>query len=535
MRRIDSRLDTRSEEFRLNAAYNRGLSSTLRERQHAARRDRPARDIERLKRQNKMFVRDRIELLLDPGTPFLELSTLAANQSYGGDVPGAGIVSGIGIVNGREIIIHADDASVKGGAWYPLSVKKIVRTLDIAIENRLPVVHLCDSAGGFLPLQAEVFADRYLAGRIFRNQAILSKLGVQQVAVVLGHCTAGGAYVPALSEYNVIVRGTGAIFLGGPPLVKAATGEIVSVEELGGADTHTRISGVADYPAANEEQALAIAREIVGQFKPPVKLDVERIAPEPPHYDPQELYGVIPRDIKTQFDAREVIARVVDGSRFHEYQPAYGTTLICGFAHIWGFKVGILANNGVLFNDSSLKGAHFMQLCNQSRVPMLFLQNITGYMVGRDYEHRGITKDGAKMIMAVAGSEVPKITVICNGSFGAGNYGMSGRAFDPRFLFMWPQSQISVMGAEQAANVLADIKVRQLSRAGETLSPDQINEIRDPILEEYRRHQSAYYSTSEMWDDGILDPVDTRNALGMAISVALNAPIGQPHYGVFRM
>ena len=433
MRRIESRIDIASEEFKLNRAHNSGLADTLNKRHRAARRERPARDLERLSRQNKMFVRDRIELLLDPGTPFLELSTLAANTEYGGEVPGAGIVSGIGIVNGREIIIHADDASVKGGAWYPLSVKKIVRTLDIAIENRLPVVHLCDSAGGFLPLQADIFADRYLAGRIFRNQSILSKLGVPQVAIVLGHCTAGGAYVPALSEYNVIVRGTGAIFLGGPPLVKAATGEDVTVEELGGADVHTRISGTADYPATTEEQAIAIARELVAQTPRPTKLDVEQIAPEQPYYDPDELYGVIPRDIKVQFDVREVIARLVDGSRFHEYQPAYGTTLVCGFAHIWGFKVGILGNNGVLFNDSSLKGAHFMQLCNQSHVPMIFLQNITGYMVGRDYEHRGITKDGAKMIMAVSGSEVPKITVICHGSFGAGNYGMAGRAFDPRF------------------------------------------------------------------------------------------------------
>ncbi len=535
MRRIESKIDTASEEFRLNWKHNRGLADALKARQHAARRERPARDLERLSRQNKMFVRDRIELLLDPGTPFLELSTLAANTEYGGEVPGAGIVSGIGIVEGREVIIHADDASVKGGAWYPLSVKKIVRTLDIAIENRLPVVHLCDSAGGFLPLQADLFADRYLAGRIFRNQSILSKLGVQQVAIVLGHCTAGGAYIPALSEYSVIVRGTGAIFLGGPPLVKAATGEDVTVDDLGGADVHTRISGTADYPATSEAQAIAIARELVGQTQRPTKLNVERIAPEPPHYDPDELYGVIPRDIKVQFDVRELIARLVDGSRFHEYQPAYGTTLVCGFAHIWGFKVGILGNNGVLFNNSSLKGAHFMQLCNQSRVPMIFLQNITGYMVGRDYEHRGITKDGAKMIMAVSGSEVPKITVICNGSFGAGNYGMAGRAFDPRFLFMWPQSQISVMGAEQAANVLADIKIRQLSREGKSLSPAEIAAIREPILDEYRRQQSAYYSTSHLWDDGILDPTDTRNALAMTISVALNAPIDRPHYGVFRM
>jgi len=535
MRRIDTRIDASSEEFRRNRVRNHAIAEALKQRQQATRRARPARDLERLARQSKMFVRDRIELLLDPGTPFLELSTLAANMAYGGEVPGAGIVSGIGIVNGREVIVHADDASVKGGAWYPLSVKKIVRTLDIAIENRLPVVHLCDSAGGFLPLQAEIFADRYLAGRIFRNQSILSKLGVPQVAVVLGHCTAGGAYVPALSEYNVIVRGSGAIFLGGPPLVKAATGEDVTVEELGGAAVHTGISGTADYPAANEEQAIAIARELVGQIPPPEKLAVERVAPEPPYYDPDELYGVIPRDIKVQFDVREVIARLVDGSRFHEYQPAYGTTLVCGFAHLWGFKVGILGNNGVLFNDSSLKGAHFMQLCDQSRVPMIFLQNITGYMVGRDYEHRGITKDGAKMIMAVSGAEVPKITVICHGSFGAGNYGMAGRAFDPRFLFMWPQSQISVMGAEQAANVLADIKIRQLSREGRALSTAEIAAIREPILDEYRRQSSAYYSTSELWDDGILAPTDTRNALAIAISVALNAPIDRPHYGVFRM
>jgi 3-methylcrotonyl-CoA carboxylase beta subunit len=535
MRRIDTRIDTASEEFQANAAHNRALAAELRARQEAARSVRPQRDMDRLARQDKLFVRRRLELLLDPGTPFLELSTLAANMAYDGDVPGAGQVTGIGIVNGREVIIHADDASVKGGAWYPLSIKKIVRTLDIAIENRLPVIHLCDSAGGFLPLQADLFADRHLAGRIFRNQAILSKMGVPQVAIVLGHCTAGGAYVPALSEYNVIVRGTGAIFLGGPPLVKAATGEEVTVDELGGCDVHTRISGTADYPASTEEEAIAIAREIVGQFRRPQKLPIETIPPEPPRYDPAELYGIIPRDIKVQFDMREVIARIVDGSRFHEYQPAYGTTLVCGFAHLWGMKVGILANNGVLFNDSSLKGAHFMQLCNQHLVPMLFLQNITGYMVGREYEHRGITKDGAKMIMAVSGSEVPKLTLMVNGSFGAGNYGMAGRAFDPRFLFTWPQHQISVMGAEQAANVLADIKVRQLRHQGETLDAAGIAAIREPILEEYRRQSSAYYSTSELWDDGILDPVDTRNALAIALSAALNTPIDRPHYGVFRL
>lgn len=535
MRLMPSSIDTGSAGFQANAAHNRRLAAQLRERHHKARFVRPQRDMDRLARQDKLFVRERIEALLDPGTPFIELSTLAANMAYGGEAPGAAIVTGIGIVAGQEVVIHADDASVKGGAWYPLSVKKIVRALDIAIENRLPVVHLCDSAGGFLPLQADTFADRYYAGRIFRNQAILSKLGVPQVALVMGHCTAGGAYIPALSEYNVIVRGTGAIFLGGPPLVKAATGEIVSVEELGGCDTHTQISGTADYPASSERHAIAIARDIVSTWKRAEKLKIERIAPEAPHYDPAELYGIIPRDIKVQFDMREVIARLVDGSRFHEYQPAYGTTLVCGFAHIFGMRVGIIGNNGVLFNDSSLKGAHFMQLCDQNRTPILFLQNITGYMVGREYEHRGITKDGAKMIMAVSGLEVPKITVIVNGSFGAGNYGMSGRAFDPRFLFMWPQSQISVMGAEQAANVLSEVKIRQLSRDGQSLTPEQIAAIREPVIEDYKAMSSAYYSTSEIWDDGILDPVDTRNVLGLTLSCTLNRPIDRPHFGVFRM
>jgi len=535
MRRIESRLDTRSAEFLANSAHNRALVAELRERQRRARHDRPARDMERLARQGKLFVRERLQCLLDPGTPFLELSTLAANMAWGGEVPGAGIVSGIGIVAGREVVIHADDASVKGGAWYPHSIKKIVRLLDIAIENRLPVVHLCDSAGGFLPAQSQFFADRYYAGRIFRNQSILSKMGVPQVAIVLGHCTAGGAYVPALSDYSVIVRGTGAIFLGGPPLVKAATGEDVSVEELGGADMHTRISGVADYPASTEHEAIAIARDIVAQWHRPPKTAVDWSEPEPPFYDPQELYGIIPRDIKVQFDMREVIARMVDGSRFHEYQPAYGTTLVCGYARIWGWRVGILANNGVLFNDSTLKGAHFIELCNQNRTPILFLQNITGFMVGREYERMGITKDGAKMIMTVAGSEVPKFTVIANGSFGAGNYGMAGRAFDPRLLFMWPQGQISVMGAEQAANVLSEVKIRQLQREGRTLSQAEIDAIREPVLEDYRRESSAWYSTSELWDDGVLDPVDTRNALGIALSAALNTPIGQPGYGVLRL
>jgi 3-methylcrotonyl-CoA carboxylase beta subunit len=535
MQRIVSLTDIRAQEFRTNDVHNRRLAAELKERQQAARFARPERDLERLRRQNKMFVRDRIQALLDPGTPFLELSTLAGNKAYDNEVPGAAQVVGIGIVSGREVIVHADDASVKGGAWYPLSVKKIVRALDVAIENRLPVVHLCDSAGGFLPLQAEFFADRYYAGRIFRNQSILSKMGVPQVAVVMGHCTAGGAYVPALSDYNVIVQGTGAIFLGGPPLVKAATGEEVSVEELGGADMHTSVSGTGDYFASSEMHALAIARDIVARFNRMPKAAIDHVAPEPPAYDPLELYGIIPKDPRVQFDMREIIARLVDGSRFHEYQPRYGQTLVCGFARLHGYQIGILANNGVLFSDSALKGAHFIQLCDKNRTPLLFLQNITGFMVGREYERRGITKDGAKLIMAVSGAAVPKLTVNCNGSYGAGTYGMSGRAFDPRFMFTWPQSQISVMGAEQAAGVLTDIKARQLARNGERLSEPQLAAIREPILEDYRERSSAYYATSELWDDGILDPVDTRNALAIALSAALNAPIEAPHYGVFRM
>jgi len=535
MRRIQTNVDVQSEAFLANREHNRALAADFRRRQAETRSRRPDRDLQRLARQNKLFVRDRLELLLDPGTPFLELSTLAANMAYDGEVPGAGQVTGLGVVAGREVVIRADDATVKGGAWYPLSIKKIVRALDIAIENRLPVIHVCDSAGGFLPLQAELFADRYYAGRIFRNQCTLSKLGVPQVSIVVGHCTAGGAYIPALSEYSVIVRGTGAIFLGGPPLVKAATGEVVTADELGGCDLHTQVSGTADYPAATEPEAIAIARDIVSQWRRPEKANIERVEAEPPYYDPEELYGIIPGDIKVQFDMREIIARIVDGSRFHEYQPAYGTTLVCGFAHLWGYRVGILANNGVLFNDSSLKGAHFMDLCNRNRTPLVFLQNITGYMVGREYESRGITKDGAKMIMAQTGSVVPKFTVIANGSFGAGNYGMCGRAYDPRLLFMWPQGQISVMGGEQAAGVLTEVKVRQLEREGRTLSAEEIAAIREPIVEEYIRRSSGYYSTSELWDDGLLDPVDTRNALGIAISCSLNAPIGEPGYGVLRL
>jgi len=535
MRRIESRLDTRSAQFEAFRAHNLERIGEFRRRQREARYDRPERDRKRLEHHGKLFIRDRIEKLLDPGTPFLELSSLAACTEYDGDSKSASIVVGLGIVSGREVIVRADDPSIKGGAWYPLSVKKIVRSLDIAIQNRLPMIHMCDSAGGFLPMQADLFPDRDKAGRIFRNQAILSKMNVPQLSLVFGHCTAGGAYIPSLSDYAVILRGNGGIFLGGPPLVKAATGEVVDANSLGGADVHTQISGVADYAANSEEEAILLGREIVAQWTRPEKTVIERQEPAAPYYDPEELYGIIPNDIKIQFDMREVIARIVDGSWFHEYQPDYGTTLVCGYAWIWGYKVGILANNGVLFNDSSLKAAHFIELCNQNRTPLLFLQNITGFMVGREYEARGICKDGAKMIMTQAGSEVPKFTVMVNGSFGAGNYGMCGRAYDPRFIFTWPNHQIGIMGAEQAANTMADVKVRQLEREGRAPSEAEIDEIRRPILESYKREASAYYATSHLWDDGIIDPIDTRNALGVAISASLHAPIGAPHYGILRL
>jgi 3-methylcrotonyl-CoA carboxylase beta subunit len=534
MRRIQSMISPSSAQFRRFDAHNRDVVAAFRARQEAARHQRPQRDLDRLSKQGKMRPRERIEKLLDPGTPFLELSSLAANMDYDGDSPSASAIVGIGIVSGRECIIRADDPTVKGGAWYPLTAKKIVRALDIAMENRLPVIHLCDSAGGFLQLQSEVFPDRYMAGRIFRNQSLLSKMGVKQLALVFGHCTAGGAYIPGLSDYSVIVRGTGAVFLGGPPLVKAATGEEVTVEELGGAEMHTSVSGVCDYPAATEEEAIHLGREIVAQWDRPRKWECQRDTPEEPAYDPQEIYGILPDDIKTSFDMREIIARMVDGSRFHEYQPAYGTTLICGYANIWGYKVGILANNGVLFNDSSLKGGHFIELCNQNNTPLVFLQNITGYMIGREYERRGITKDGAKMIMAQSCSHVPKFTVMCNGSFGAGNYGMCGRAFDGRFLFTWPNHQIGVMGGDQAANTLAEVKINQMKRNGGEVDEAEVRRLWEETRAGYQDQLSAYYSTSQLWDDGIIDPVDTRNALAIAISASLNAPLGEPGFGVFR-
>ncbi|MEM9704742.1 MAG: carboxyl transferase domain-containing protein [Pseudomonadota bacterium] len=537
MQKIISHLSTRSSSYQANYRASLGRLDEFQRRQDRARTERPKRDLDRLERLGKNFIRDRINMLLDPGSPFLELSSLAAGEAYGGEAPAASSVVGIGVVAGREVVIRADDPSVKGGAWYPLTIKKIVRALDIAIENHLPVVHLCDSAGGNLQMQSGLFADKYYAGRIFRNQSKLSKMGVPQLSVVLGHCTAGGAYIPGLSDYSVIVRGNGGVFLGGPPLVKAATGEIVSADDLGGADLHTSISGTADYPANDENHAFAIAREIVGQWRIPTKSLLPEAPVDEPFYDPQELYGIIPDDPKQQFDMREVIARIVDGSLFHEYQPAYGETLVCGYARIFGYRVGLLANNGILFNDSSLKAAHFMELCAKNKTPLVFLQNITGYMVGREYEMRGITKDGAKMIMVQTNVEVPKFTVMVNGSFGAGNYGMCGRAFDARFLFGWPNYQISVMGAEQAAKTLTDVKIKQREREGLELSASERKDIYEAVMDDFQMQSSAYYATSELWDDGLIDPVDTRASLSIAISAAGNAPAGDPNanLGVLRL
>jgi 3-methylcrotonyl-CoA carboxylase beta subunit len=535
MRRIASAIDTLSPAYRANERHNRTLMADFHERQRSARFDRPERDITRLRQQKKLLVRERIDELLDPGTPFLELSTLAANMAYDGAVPGAGVVSGIGMVCGREVLVMASDSSIKGGAWYPLTVKKMVRTTEIAIENRLTMVHLVDAAGAFLPMQSELFPDKNGAGRLFRNQCVLSALGVKQVALVLGHSTAGGAYVPTLCDYSVMVRKTGGVFLGGPPLVKAATGEEVSADDLGGADVHSAISGTADYAVDSEKEGIALVREIIGMFPGQTKAAVEQREPEEPFYDPKEIYGIIPDDVKKQFDMREVIARVVDGSRFHEFKPDYGPTVVCGFAFLYGWKVGIIGNNGVLFSDSAKKCTQFMQLCNRDRMPLIFLQNITGFMVGKEYEHGGITKDGAKMLMVQANLDVPKLTVMTNGSFGAGNYAMCGRAYDARFLFSWPNSQISVMGMEQAAKTLAQIRLNALVRQGKTLGEEEKQMIYEGISRDYLEKSSAWHATSELWDDGVIDPADTRKVLGIALSVSLNREFGETPFGVLRI
>jgi acetyl-CoA carboxylase carboxyltransferase component len=517
---LETRVETGTDAAEANRARMEELVAELRERTAAVAEGGGAEAVERHRSRGKMLARERIDALLDPGSAFLELNALAAWDLYGGDAPAAGIVTGIGVVDGRECVVVANDATVKGGTYYPLTVKKHLRAQDVAEQNRLPCIYLVDSGGAFLPMQDEVFPDRDHFGRIFYNQAVMSGKEIPQIAVVMGSCTAGGAYVPAMSDEAVIVKGTGTVFLGGPPLVKAATGEEVSAEELGGADVHTRISGVADHYAVSDEHALAIAREIVANIarrKPEVPWEIETT--EEPLYDPAEIYGIVPEDYAKGYDVREVIARIVDGSRLHEFKALYGETLVCGFARIEGFPVGILANNGVLFSESALKGAHFIQLACKRRIPLVFLQNITGFMVGKEYEAGGIAKDGAKMVTAVACARVPKFTVIIGGSFGAGNYGMCGRAYSPRQLWMWPNARISVMGGEQAATVLTTVGKADA----------------DEIRAKYEREGNPYYSTARLWDDGIIDPLDTRRVLALGLAASLNAPIPETTFGVFRM
>ncbi len=536
MEPIETAIRTDDPRFRENEAHNRALAAELRARLAQARRGGDEKAHRRHREQGKLFVRDRIERLLDPGSPFLELSPLAAYGMYDGEAPAAGIVTGIGRVEGRECMIVANDATVKGGTYFPMTVKKHLRAQAIAEENRLPCIYLVDSGGAYLPLQADVFPDRDHFGRIFYNQARMSAKGIPQIAVVMGSCTAGGAYVPAMSDETIIVKGAGTIFLGGPPLVKAATGVEVSAEELGGADVHARRSGVADHYALDDEDAIEQARAIVATLNTGKRVSVEVAPPEEPRYDPNELYGIIPRTFRETYDVREVIARIVDGSRFREFKALYGTTLVAGFARIEGYPVGIIANNGVLFSESALKATHFIELCAARSIPLLFLQNITGFMVGKEYEGGGIAKDGAKMVHAVANAEVPKITVIVGGSFGAGNYGMCGRAYQPRFLFMWPNARISVMGGEQAANVLLTVQQDQRARRGEPLMTEaEAEAFKRPILEAYEREGNPYYSTARLWDDGILDPPETRRVLGLALSACFNAPIPETRFGVFRM
>jgi 3-methylcrotonyl-CoA carboxylase beta subunit len=501
----------------------RDLVAELRDRLAVVRRGGSESAREKHTARGKLLVRDRVDRLLDPGSPFLELSALAATGMYDDAVPSAGIVTGIGRVSGKETVVVANDATVKGGTYYPITVKKHLRAQAVAADNRLPCVYLVDSGGAFLPMQDEVFPDREHFGRIFFNQANLSAKGIPQIASVMGSCTAGGAYVPAMSDETVIVRNQGTIFLGGPPLVKAATGEVVTAEELGGGDVHARTSGVVDHLAEDDAHALAIVRSIVATLPEPEQSLVANPVEEP-HEDPQGIYDVVPTDTRTPYDVREVIRRIVDGSRFHEFKRLYAETLVCGFARIWGHEVGIIANNGILFSESALKGAHFIELCNQRRIPLVFLQNISGFMVGREYENKGIARDGAKLVTAVACSVVPKFTVVIGGSFGAGNYGMCGRAYDPRFLWMWPNARISVMGGEQAASVLATV-------AGK---PDDEG-FKAPIRDQYESQGSPYYSTARLWDDGVIDPVDTRRVLGMGLAAAAHAPIPAPQYGVFRM
>src|SRR5579863_409581 len=532
---LRSTADPSSRGFEENAAQHRELVTDLRSRLDRAALGGPEAARRRHVERGKLLPRERLAHLLDQGSPFLELSPLAATGCYDDEAPAAGIISGVGRVAGRECIVVVNDPTVKGGTYYPLTVKKHLRAQEVALANRLPCIYLVDSGGAYLPLQDEVFPDREHFGRIFYNQATMSERGIAQIAAVLGSCTAGGAYVPAMSDEAVIVRNQGTIFLGGPPLVKAATGEVVTAEELGGGDLHARRSGVTDHLADDDRHAIATVREIVSTLGPRAARPWGVEVPEEPAMDPEELYGVVPTDLRTPYDVREVIGRLVDGSRFLEFKAEYGPTLVCGFAHVWGHPVGVVANNGVLFSESALKGAHFIELCDRRSVPLLFLQNISGFMVGRDYEAGGIAKHGAKMVTAVACARVPKITVVIGGSFGAGNYSMCGRAYEPRFLWMWPNARISVMGGEQAASVLATIRRDQIEGSGEQWPADEEAAFKDPIRAQYEKQGHPYYATARLWDDGIITPAETRRVLALCFSAALNAPIPETKFGVFRM
>jgi 3-methylcrotonyl-CoA carboxylase beta subunit len=535
MPQIRSLIDTRSADFQANAAQLRALVDDLRQEMDKAALGGGEKARAKHTERGKLLPRERIRALLDPGSPFLELSPLAAHGLYDGAAPCAGLIAGIGRVHDVEVLVIANDATVKGGTYFPMTVKKHLRAQEVALENRLPCIYLVDSGGAFLPLQDEVFPDKEHFGRIFYNQARMSALGIAQIAVVMGSCTAGGAYVPAMSDETIIVREQGTIFLGGPPLVKAATGEVVDAEALGGADVHTAVSGVADHFAENDAHALEIARGVVASLNRRKSVALAVREPREPLYPAAELYGCVPRDTRIPFDIREVVARIVDGSELQEFKARYGKTLVTGFAHIHGYPVGIVANNGILFAESALKGAHFVELCNQRNVPLVFLQNITGFMVGKKYENAGIAKDGAKMVTAVACSHVPKFTVVVGGSFGAGNYAMCGRGYQPRFLWMWPNARISVMGGEQAASVLATVRRDGLEAAGRTWSKDEEEAFKAPIREQYERQGHPYYATARLWDDGIIDPADTRRVLGLALSASLNAPVEPQRFGVFRM
>ncbi|MEQ8355950.1 MAG: carboxyl transferase domain-containing protein [Kiloniellaceae bacterium] len=532
---IPSKANPRDPDFAENRRVNQALVDDLHARVEKVKLGGGEAARERHLGRGKLLPRERVRNLLDSGSPFLELSQLAASGLYGDEVPAAGLITGIGRVSGRECVIVANDATVKGGTYYPITVKKHLRAQEIAEQNHLPCIYLVDSGGANLPNQDEVFPDRDHFGRIFYNQANMSAKGIPQIAIVMGSCTAGGAYVPAMSDESIIVKEQGTIFLGGPPLVKAATGEVVTAEDLGGADVHTRISGVADHYAENDTHALAIARRIIGNLNHRKTSSLLVSDPREPHYDPAEIYGLVPRDLRRPYDVREIIARLIDGSDLDEFKALYGQTLVCGFARIWGYPVGILANNGILFSESAVKGAHFIELCVQRGLPLVFLQNITGFMVGRKYEAGGIAKDGAKLVTAVACAKVPKFTVILGGSFGAGNYGMCGRAYSPRLLWMWPNARISVMGGEQAANVLATIRRDGLAAKGTDWPQAEEESFKAPIRDQYEEQGHPYYATARLWDDGIIDPLDTRMTLGLGISAALNAPPEATRFGIFRM